>query len=46
MSEGLVTAAYIGGATKVEAAALANKAAGIVVEEVGIIPITKANLLA
>lgn len=40
-----LTAAYIGGATKVEAAILANKAAGIVVEEVGIIPITKANLL-
>ena len=40
-----LTAAYLGGASKVEAAMLANKAAGIVVEEVGIIPIKKDKLL-
>lgn len=41
-----VTAACIGGATKKEAAILANVAAGIVVEEVGILPIHKDRLLA
>lgn len=41
-----LTAAYLGGASKVEAAMIANKAAGIVVEEVGIVPITKEKLLA
>lgn len=41
-----LSAAYIGGASKIEAAALANKAAGIVVEEVGIIPINISKLLA
>jgi D-beta-D-heptose 7-phosphate kinase/D-beta-D-heptose 1-phosphate adenosyltransferase len=39
-----LTAAYSGGASKTEAAALANKAAGIVVEEVGIISITSKKL--
>ncbi|KAA3617411.1 MAG: D-glycero-beta-D-manno-heptose-7-phosphate kinase [Calditrichaeota bacterium] len=41
-----VTCSSIGGATKQEAAVLANIAAGIVVEEVGIVPIKKENLLA
>ena len=40
-----LAAAYIGGANILEAAILANIAAGIVVEEVGIIPITKEKLL-
>ena len=38
--------AYIGGANIQEAAILANIAAGIVVEEVGIIPVTKEKLVA
>lgn len=41
-----LTAAHIGGANNLEAAILANIAAGIVVEEVGIIPVTKDKLLA
>ena len=41
-----LTAAHISGATNQEAAILANIAAGIVVEEVGIIPVTKDKLLA
>jgi rfaE bifunctional protein kinase chain/domain len=41
-----VTASCLGGATKKEAAILANIAAGIVVEEVGIVPIKKDKLLA
>ncbi len=40
-----VTAACLGGASKQEAAILANIAAGIVVEEVGIVPIQKTKLL-
>jgi len=41
-----VTAAILGGASLKEAAVLANKAAGIVVEEVGIVPIKKEKLIA
>lgn len=40
-----LTAAYIGGASKLESAALANLAAGIVVEEVGIVPISRIKLV-
>ena len=40
-----LAAAYIGGASLREAAILANIAAGIVIEEVGIIPISKDKLL-
>lgn len=40
-----LAAACAGGATNLEAAILANIAAGIVVEEVGIIPVTKEKLL-
>jgi len=40
-----MTAACVGGADKKEAAVLANIAAGIVVEEVGIVPIEKNKLL-
>jgi len=40
-----ITAACIGGASKHEAAILSNVAAGVVVEEVGIVPIYKEKLL-
>jgi len=40
-----LAAAYIGGASTREAAILANIAAGIVIEQVGIIPISKDKLL-
>ncbi len=40
-----MTAACLGGATKQEAAILANIAAGVVVEEIGIVPIDKNKLL-
>jgi rfaE bifunctional protein kinase chain/domain len=40
-----MTAACVGGADKKEAAVLANIAAGIVVEEVGIVPVEKNKLL-
>ena len=40
-----LAAAFIGGANNQEAAIIANIAAGIVVEEVGIIPITREKLL-
>ena len=40
-----LAAAYIAGASTREAAILANIAAGIVIEEVGIIPISRAKLL-
>ena len=39
-----MTAAMVGGATALEAACLANYAAGIVCEEVGIVPIEKSRL--
>ncbi len=42
---GTLTAAFCGGATMREASILANIAAGVVVEEVGIIPITRQGLL-
>jgi rfaE bifunctional protein kinase chain/domain len=42
---GTLTAALMGGATYREAATLANYAAGIVCEDVGIVPIEKQKLL-
>lgn len=40
-----LAAAYVGGASNQEAAVMANIAAGVVVEEVGIIPINREKLL-